>query len=121
MTFAPAVERPWRDAWPLPAQTDDANGWVTGGCWLYCRREGVRVLWIGSVHTPGATGDMYACGSCIAELVHMVRVQCHGRDVPADRVRPAAHAAYAGGPGRHRAPRRTLYRSLTALPVRRTR
>ena len=52
MTFAPAIARPWRDAWPLVAQTDDGNQWVTGACWLYCRREGVRVLWVGSVTTP---------------------------------------------------------------------
>ncbi|MFE4794029.1 hypothetical protein ACFRFL_02725 [Streptomyces sp. NPDC056708] len=83
MSFAPAVERPWRDAWPLVAQPDDGNAWVTGNCWLYCRREGVRVLWVGSVHAPGATGDLYACGPCVAELDHMVRVQAHGRDAPA--------------------------------------
>ncbi|MFB6711826.1 hypothetical protein ACFCZY_03020 [Streptomyces sp. NPDC056237] len=83
MSFAPAVERPWRDAWPLAARTDDGNAWVTGDCWLYCRREGVRVLWIGSVHAPGAMADLYACGPCVAELDHMVRVQSHGRDAPA--------------------------------------
>ncbi|MEE1942666.1 hypothetical protein V1L54_25215 [Streptomyces sp. TRM 70361] len=100
MTFAPAVERPWRDGWPLPAQPGDANGWVTGYCWLYCRRADVRVLWVGSVHVPGAIGDLYACGACIAELDHMVRAQSHTRDAPADRPRP----------GRHRLPRRRLYR-----------
>ncbi|MFF3122927.1 hypothetical protein ACFVRD_11265 [Streptomyces sp. NPDC057908] len=90
MSFAPAVERPWRDAWPLVARTDDGNAWVTGNCWLYCRREGVRVLWVGSVHAPGATGDLYACGPCVAELDHMVRVQSHARDAPAG---PAARSA----------------------------
>lgn len=80
MIFAPAVTRPWRDAWPLAAQPDDGNPWVTGTCWLYCRREGVRVLWVGSVSTPGATGDVYACAPCVAELDHMVRVQSHDRD-----------------------------------------
>ncbi|GAA2635657.1 hypothetical protein [Streptomyces axinellae] len=80
MTYSLAVERPWRQAWPLVAQTDDSNRWVTGSCWLYCRREGVRVLWVGSVSTPGATGDVYACGPCLAELDHIVRVQAHGRD-----------------------------------------
>ncbi|MGW0776298.1 hypothetical protein ACWD01_22200 [Streptomyces sp. NPDC002835] len=78
--FTPAAERPWRDAWPLAARTDDGNAWVSGACWLYCRREGVRVLWVGSVNAPGATGDVYACGPCIAELAHMVRVQSHVRD-----------------------------------------
>lgn len=90
MTFAPAVARPWRDAWPLVAQTDDGNQWVTGVCWLYCRREGVRVLWIGSVTTPGATGDLYACGPCIAELDHIVRVQSHDRDRTGARVAQSA-------------------------------
>ncbi|WP_223832823.1 hypothetical protein [Streptomyces venezuelae] len=80
MTFHPAVARPWRDAWPLVAQVDDGNSWVVGTCWLYCRREDVRVLWVGSVRTPGATGDVYGCGPCLAELDHMVRVQSHGRD-----------------------------------------
>ncbi|MEU6018665.1 hypothetical protein ABZ826_32975 [Streptomyces sp. NPDC047515] len=83
MSFAPAVARPWRDAWPPAARTDDGNAWVTGNCWLYCRREGVRVLWVGSVHTPGATGDLYACGPCVAELDHMVRVQSYARDATA--------------------------------------
>ncbi|THA60178.1 hypothetical protein E6P78_27870 [Streptomyces sp. A0958] len=85
--FPPAVERPWRDAWPLAAQAGDGNAWVTGTCWLYCRREGVAVLWVGAVATPGATGDVYACGPCVAELARMVRVQAHVRDGIAD---PAA-------------------------------
>lgn len=80
MTFVLAAERPWRDVWPGPARTDDGNRWVAGACWLYCRREGVRVLWVGSVSTPGARGDVYACGPCIAELARMVRGQSHGRD-----------------------------------------
>ncbi|AXK37476.1 hypothetical protein DVA86_19355 [Streptomyces armeniacus] len=66
--------------WPPVAQTGDGNAWVTGACWLYCRREGVRVLWVGSVRTPGATGDVYACGPCIAELDRMVREESYGRD-----------------------------------------
>ncbi|GBQ03243.1 hypothetical protein SSP531S_47130 [Streptomyces spongiicola] len=78
--FAPSVERPWRDAWPPVAQVGDGNAWLTGACWLYCRREGVAVLWVGSVAAPGATGDVYACGPCLAELDHMVRLQAHGRD-----------------------------------------
>lgn len=77
---APSVERPWRDAWPLAAQAGDGNAWLAGACWLFCRREGVAVLWVGSVTTPGATGDLYACGPCLAELDRMVRVQAHGRD-----------------------------------------
>lgn len=127
MTFALAVERPWRDAWPLPAQTGDGNAWVVGACWLYCRREGVRVLWVGSVSTPGATGDVFACGPCIAELDRMVRVQSHGRDAPAGRAQsatltvpahaPPSRALPAGGAGRHRLPRRKRDRAPAALPV----
>ncbi|WP_194074736.1 hypothetical protein [Streptomyces barkulensis] len=114
MTFAPAMARTWCDAWPLVAQTDDGNQWVTGACWLYCRREGVRVLWVGSVITPGTTGDVYACGPCIAELDHMARIQSHDRDRPADRaVQPVALTAHSplrtllAGVlgGRHRSPR----------------
>lgn len=80
MIFAPSAAHPWRDVWPLVAQSGDGNRWVNGTCWLYCRREGVRVLWVGTVSTPGATGDVYACGPCVAELGHMVRVQSHDRD-----------------------------------------
>ncbi|AXK37886.1 hypothetical protein DVA86_34530 [Streptomyces armeniacus] len=65
--------------WPPVAQTGDGNVWVTGACWLYCRREGVRVLWVGSVRTPGTTGDVYACGPCIAELDRIVRVTSQER------------------------------------------
>jgi hypothetical protein len=85
VTLAPALEGPWQETWPLPAWTDDDNPWVTGCCWLYCRRAGVRVLWVGSVRTTAATGDVYACGPCIAELDHMVRLQAHDRYAPAGR------------------------------------
>ena len=131
--FAPAVDRPWRDAWPLVAQTGDGNPWVTGVCWLYCRREEVAVLWVGAVATPGATGDVYACGPCIAELDHMVRVQAHGRDritdraaqsatlaVPAHVHPPRAHPSDDSG-GRHRSPRRRPDSYPAALPVGTTR
>ncbi|WP_405937476.1 hypothetical protein OG338_12910 [Streptomyces sp. NBC_00726] len=93
--FTPTVERPWRDAWPLPAQSGDGNAWVTGTCWLYCRREAVAVLWLGAVATPGATGDVYACGPCVTELARMVRVQAHLRDgitPPATTQRPRPRA-----------------------------
>ncbi|MCP9944262.1 hypothetical protein LUX12_04805 [Streptomyces somaliensis] len=82
--FTPAVERPWRDAWPLAARSGDGNPWTTGVCWLFCRRTGVAVLWVGSVTTPGATGDVYACGPCLAELDHMVRAQAHDRERDGD-------------------------------------
>ena len=127
--FAPAVERPWRDAWPLVAQAGDGNAWLMGACWLFCRREGVAVLWVGSVATPGATGDVYACGPCIAELDHMVRVQAHDRDGHGDRAARSATLAVPahapppralpadGSGGRHRAPRRGRYLYAAALPA----
>ncbi|GHA19845.1 hypothetical protein ACFOOM_10115 [Streptomyces echinoruber] len=127
--FSPSVERPWRDAWPLVAQTGDGNPWVTGACWLFCRREGVAVLWVGSVTTPGATGDVYACGPCLAELAHMVRVQAHDRDGPGDcaaqsatlavpaHVPPSRALPEGGSGGRHRAPRRGRAPYTAFLPV----
>jgi hypothetical protein len=105
VTFALAIERPWCDAWPIVAQTGDGNAWLTGACWLYCRREGVRMLWVGSVSTPGATGDVYACGPCIAELDHMVRVQSHGRDTHAERAQSATLTVPAHAPRRALCPR----------------
>lgn len=100
MTFVPSAERPWRDAWPSAARPGDGNPWAVGACWLYCRRAGVAVLWIGSVTMPGATGDVYACGTCIAELDHMVRVQAYERDRCGDRAvqQPAALAVPARVP-----------------------
>ncbi|MFF8367277.1 hypothetical protein ACF05W_00335 [Streptomyces lydicus] len=102
---------------------------MTGTCWLFCRREGVAVLWVGSVTTPGATGDVYACGPCLAELDHMVRVQAHDRDghgdcaaqsatlaVPAHVPPPRALPASGSG-GRHRAPRGGRDPYPQALPV----
>ncbi|GAA2216946.1 hypothetical protein GCM10010400_72740 [Streptomyces aculeolatus] len=89
--FLPAAERPWREAWPAVARVGDGNAWVPGVCWLFCRREGVAVLWVGSVVTPGAGGEMYACGACIAELDHMVRVRAHGRDRRGHRAAGTRH------------------------------
>jgi hypothetical protein len=67
---------------PAPAQTDDLNDWVTGLCMLYCRRDEVRVLWLGPVHVPGAKGQMYGCGQCVAELDYMVHRQLCREDCP---------------------------------------
>jgi hypothetical protein len=127
MSASLACDRPWRDAWPLVAQTDDGNPWQTGACWLYCRREGVRVLWIGSVNTPGATGDVYACGPCIAEFDHMVRLQAHARDgisgrgaqsatltVPVHAPPPRGLPAGKSG-GRHRLPGTSVRTPRTAF------
>lgn len=126
--LAPAAGRPWRDGWPLVAQTDDGNPWGTGACWLYCRREDVRVLWVGSVNTPGATGDVYACGPCLVELDAIVRAQAHGRDGAGGRAMQAAalaaptHATSDGpgtagvrAPADHEPPRQDLLPRLRAV------
>lgn len=75
-----------RDVAPhLIAQTDDGNRWVTGRCWLYCRRRGVRVLWIGPVHSPSGHGAMYACEGCLRQLDAIVREEQQQRDLGADQ------------------------------------
>lgn len=79
MTVTPTSPHLWHGTWPLVAQTDDANPWATGLCWLYCRRQATRVLWVGTVKTPGATGAAYACGPCLTELDHLVRTHSHPR------------------------------------------
>ncbi|PZT72962.1 hypothetical protein DNK56_02530 [Streptomyces sp. AC1-42W] len=77
---------------------------MTGTCWLYCRREEVAVLWVGAVATPGATGDVYACGPCVAELARMVRLQAHVRDgIAAPAAAPRRrHATTVVGACEHR-------------------
>ena len=72
---------------------DGQNSWVTGLCWLYCRRGDVPVLWVGCVNTPGADGDLYACRQCLAELHHMVRSQDHRpRGAQSTRTQPHMRA-----------------------------
>ncbi|PRH77193.1 hypothetical protein C6N75_21595 [Streptomyces solincola] len=46
--------------------------WVPGMCWLYCRRTGVPVVWLGAVSSSGIQAPMYGCEQCVAELDHMV-------------------------------------------------
>ncbi|MFD4257150.1 hypothetical protein ACFWR9_05870 [Streptomyces sp. NPDC058534] len=87
------------------------------------------MLWIGAVAAPGATGDVYACGPCIAELAHMVRVQAHTRDRITDRaalpatlavpahVPPPRPVPVEGSGGRHRSVRRERDAYPTALPA----
>ncbi|WP_371098359.1 hypothetical protein [Streptomyces sanglieri] len=62
------------------------------------------MLWVGSVNTPGATGDVYACGPCLVELDAIVRAQAHGRDGADGRAMQAAALAVpthapSDGPG----------------------
>lgn len=82
MSAVPGCLEVGEEGLPLPARTDDLNDWVTGLCMLYCRRDQVRVLWLGPVRVPGATGGMYGCGQCMAELDHMVHRQLDRKDRP---------------------------------------
>ncbi|WP_230423342.1 hypothetical protein [Streptomyces radicis] len=72
--------------WPVPRSAPEGNPWVPGRCWLWCRRENVSVLWIGPVRTPSVAGELYACGQCIAELVHLVREEQRRRSLPPERI-----------------------------------
>ncbi|MFJ9523128.1 hypothetical protein ACIRPK_33390 [Kitasatospora sp. NPDC101801] len=60
-----AFARADRPETPVP---NDGNPWVTGRCWLYCRRDNVLVIWIGPVTVVGATAAMFACATCISRL-----------------------------------------------------
>jgi hypothetical protein len=64
-----------------PPITDDGNHWLTGNCLLYCRRENVRVLWIGPAKTPKGDGGMFGCATCIAELTRMIEQQLRSKDL----------------------------------------
>jgi hypothetical protein len=41
-------------------------------CWLYCRRTGIPVCWIGPATSSGIQAPMYGCETCLAELDAMV-------------------------------------------------
>lgn len=57
----------------LPPQDSVHDSWVVGPrCKLYCRRRGIPVMWLGPARTPKGCGHMFACETCIAELVHIV-------------------------------------------------
>lgn len=64
----------------LTPRTDDANRWITGRCWLYCRRRNLRVLWIGPVHAPSGHGALYACEDCMRDLDALVSEESQRRD-----------------------------------------
>jgi hypothetical protein len=46
--------------------------WTTGRCWLYCRRDGVRVRRLGPVRSRRGDVVLYACADCVAELDGLV-------------------------------------------------
>ncbi|WP_093849114.1 hypothetical protein [Streptomyces pini] len=58
----------------------DGREWVTGMCWLYCRRSGIPVIWLGPVNSSGMQAPLYGCGECVAELDHMVWAYLEAKD-----------------------------------------
>ena len=61
--------------------------WVTGRCWLYCRRPDALVTWIGPVHHDGAHAPMHACDPpCLRILAGLV----HAHTAADDRTPAAA-------------------------------
>lgn len=69
------IPNPALDIRPRTPVTDDGNRWVTGECWFFCRRERVRVLWVGPAHTPHGNADVFACEFCMDELTHKAQKQ----------------------------------------------
>jgi hypothetical protein len=57
--------------------------WVTGSCWLYCRRSDLPVMWIGTAQTAGVYAPLYACEQCLAVLSAMVWQHTRQRDLSA--------------------------------------
>ncbi|WP_052851463.1 hypothetical protein [Streptomyces avicenniae] len=76
------------------ARLGDGNAWAFGRCWLYCRREDVSVLRLGTVSTPHARGDVYACDGCLAELAFMVERYGTGAGVPSRNAPPLVIPAH---------------------------
>lgn len=62
------------------ARPGDSHPWERGLCWLYCRRDGVDVLFLGDVSTPNGRSALYGCGDCVAELSEMVWRAVRQRD-----------------------------------------
>ncbi|MDX2758377.1 hypothetical protein [Streptomyces europaeiscabiei] len=42
--------------------------WVTGDCWLGCRRTSVLVIWLGPVQWDGQHAPFMACEPCLNRL-----------------------------------------------------
>ncbi|NLU66657.1 hypothetical protein [Streptomyces sp. HNM0574] len=80
--FSPSVNfRAWRESWPEPVP-EGGCAWLPGPCMLFCRREDVRVRWLGPVHAPAGIGALYACALCVGELNQLVGEQLRARDDP---------------------------------------
>ncbi|WP_431782315.1 hypothetical protein [Streptomyces chumphonensis] len=61
------------DSRPRPARAEPGDDrWVTGLCWLYCRRADVPVIWIGPAAFNGMHAPMHACERCLSELEFMI-------------------------------------------------
>jgi hypothetical protein len=104
---------------PPPAQTNDGNPWVDGWCWLWCGFRYTRVLWIGTIGTPGAHAPLFACGPCIqllhdsvwdyADTQHALPTDESGRDIPLYGPPTATSPSMIRfRRGRHRRPRTPL-------------
>ncbi|GAA2505738.1 hypothetical protein GCM10010406_48000 [Streptomyces thermolineatus] len=63
-----------------PTGRKTSGDWVHGRCWLYCRRTGVPVIWIGPVQSAGMQAPMYGCAVCIAELNRLVWTSLTAKD-----------------------------------------
>lgn len=74
------IPNPALDIRPMTPVTNDGNRWVTGECWFFCRRAGVRVLWVGPATTPHGHADVFACEFCMNELAHKAQKQLRERD-----------------------------------------
>jgi hypothetical protein len=57
--------------------------WVTGDCWLYCRRTGLSVMWVGTAQTVSMYAPLYACEQCLVELAAMIWQHTRQRDLSA--------------------------------------
>ncbi|GAA2250062.1 hypothetical protein GCM10010232_42380 [Streptomyces amakusaensis] len=62
--------------------TNNGHAWTPGMCWLYCRRTGIPVIWLGPATTEGIHAPMYGCAHCVAELEHMIRQHFAARGGP---------------------------------------
>lgn len=52
----------------MTAIEQEPKEWTLGRCWLYCRREGIPVKWIGPIRIPLGEAPMFGCADCRARL-----------------------------------------------------
>lgn len=72
------------DGRPVPSRPDDGREWILGACWLWCRRVGLPVIWIGPVVSGGAHAPLFACSWCLDELDRMVWQYVTAKDANLD-------------------------------------